>query len=105
MKLRKAIIVFFLILSFEGTGFAQLAQVGPTGASLRGNGPCSGSRQRSRGYKVASAHLHNRFNNREFRLLLSRVITTHTRATARGGTTWPAKTRINFNSTFSDTHR
>ena len=28
MKLRKAIIVFFLILSFEGTGFAQLAQVG-----------------------------------------------------------------------------
>jgi protein involved in polysaccharide export with SLBB domain len=30
MKLRKAIIVFFLILSFEGTGFAQLAQVGST---------------------------------------------------------------------------
>jgi len=30
MKLRKAIIVFFLILSFEGTGFAQLAQVGTT---------------------------------------------------------------------------
>ena len=36
MKLRKAIIVFFLILSFEGTGFAQLAQVGSTGGAPGG---------------------------------------------------------------------
>ena len=39
MKLRKAIIVFFLILSFEGTGFAQLAQVGPTGPASGGTAP------------------------------------------------------------------
>ena len=39
MKLRKAIIVFFLILSFEGTGFAQLAQVGPTGPAPGGTAP------------------------------------------------------------------
>ena len=39
MKLRKAIIVFFLILSFEGTGFAQLAQVGPTGRAPGGTAP------------------------------------------------------------------
>jgi hypothetical protein len=29
MRLKKAIIVFFLILSFEGSGFAQMAQMSP----------------------------------------------------------------------------
>ena len=29
MNLKKTIIVFFLILSFEGSGFAQMAQMNP----------------------------------------------------------------------------
>lgn len=33
MKLKKAIIVFFLILSLEGTGFAQVVQTSPVGSA------------------------------------------------------------------------
>lgn len=43
MKLKKAIIVFFLILSFEGTGFAQLAQLGPAGGASGGTAPAQAS--------------------------------------------------------------
>ena len=70
MKLRKAIIVFFLILSFEGTGFAQLAQVGPTGPASGGTAPAQ-SATASRGCRAVSAHLHNKYNCRAPRLQLS----------------------------------